>query len=127
MVVGTGGLGKTQLAIEYAHRFGSVYSGGVYWVDADGACTLITQISEAAGIEVNTKAEERDQIEQVWRGLNRLHGPSLVILDNFPEDAKLPYLPTTGRVHALITTRRQDLNYPSVWLNMLSTEEGLRS
>jgi len=34
VVVGTGGLGKTQLAIEYAHRFGSVYTGGVYWVDA---------------------------------------------------------------------------------------------
>ena len=35
VVVGTGGLGKTQLAIEYAHRLGSAYSGGVYWVDAD--------------------------------------------------------------------------------------------
>ena len=35
VVAGTGGLGKTQLAIEYAHRFGSVYAGGVYWVDAD--------------------------------------------------------------------------------------------
>src|SRR5688572_11693037 len=32
VVAGTGGLGKTQLAIEYAHRFGSAYPGGVYWV-----------------------------------------------------------------------------------------------
>jgi hypothetical protein len=56
VLVGTGGLVKTQLAIEYAHRFGSAYSGGLYWVDADrGLSTLITQISEAAGIEVNTK------------------------------------------------------------------------
>ena len=27
VVVGTGGLGKTQLAIEYVHRFGVTYSG----------------------------------------------------------------------------------------------------
>ena len=62
VVAGTGGLGKTQLAIEYAHRFGSAYPGGVYWVNADlGLVALITQISDAAGIEVDTKAEEAQQ------------------------------------------------------------------
>src|SRR5215469_3691093 len=128
VVVGTGGLGKTQLAIEYAHRFGSVYTGGVYWVDADrGLSTLISQIGEAAGIEVDAKAEEAQQVEQIWRGLNRLPGPSLLILDNFPENEALqPYLPVGGRVHTLITTRRQDLGYSSVRLNTLTTEEGIR-
>ena len=29
-------------------------------------------------------------------------------------------------MHTLITTRRQDLDYPSVLLNVLSTEEGVR-
>jgi tetratricopeptide (TPR) repeat protein len=128
VIVGTGGLGKTQLAIEYAHRFGSAYSGGVYWVDADrGLGTLIAQVSSAAELEIDTKAEETIQVEQIWRGLNRLAGPSLLVLDNFPEDAPLgPYLPTTGRVHTLITTRRQDLDYPSILLNVLSTEEGVK-
>jgi hypothetical protein len=115
VVVGTGGLGKTQLAIEYTHRFGSVYTGGVYWVDADrGLSTLIAQVGEAAGIEVDPKADEAHQVEQIWRGLNRLPGPSLLILDNFPENVPLqPYLPVGGRVHTLITTRRQDLRHPS--------------
>jgi len=128
VVVGTGGLGKTQLAIEYTHRFGSVYAGGVYWVDADrGLSTLISQVGEAAGIEVDKRADEAHQVEQIWRGLNRLPGPSLLILDNFPENAALqPYLPVGGRVHTLITTRRQDLDYPSVRLNTLTTEEGMR-
>ena len=128
VVVGTGGLGKTQLAIEYTHRFGSVYTGGVYWVDADqGLSTLISQVGDAAGIEVDKKAEEAHQVEQIWRGLNRLPGPSLVILDNFPENDPLqPYLPVGGRVHTLITTRRQDLHHASVRLNTLTTEEGVR-
>jgi hypothetical protein len=78
IVVGTGGLGKTQLAIEYVHRFGVAYTGGVYWVDADrGLGTLVTQISGAAGIDVNTKAEESDQVEQVGHGLNRLRARRL--------------------------------------------------
>ena len=128
VVVGTGGLGKTQLAIEYAHRFGSVYTGGVYWVDADqGLSTLISQIGEAAGIELNTKTDEANQVQQIWHGLNRFPGPSLIILDNFPENVPLqPYLPIGGRVHTLITTRRQDLDYPLVRLNILTTEEGIR-
>jgi tetratricopeptide (TPR) repeat protein len=128
VVVGTGGLGKTQLAIEYAHRFGSVYTGGVYWVDADqGLSTLISQVGEAAGIEVDKKADEAHQLEQIWRGLNQLPGASLLILDNFPESAALrPYLPVGGRVHTLITTRRQDLDYASVRLNILTPEEGIR-
>jgi hypothetical protein len=128
VVVGTGGLGKTQLAIEYVHRFGPVYTGGVYWVDADrGLSTLISQVGEAAGIEVDNKADEARQVEQIWHGLNRLPGPSLLILDNFPENAPLqPYLPVGGRVHTLITTRRQDLGYPSVRLSSLTIEKGIR-
>ena len=128
VVVGTGGLGKTQLATEYAHRFGPAYPGGVYWVDADlGLSTLISQVGAAAGIVVDPKAGESSQVEEIWRGLNRLPGPSLIILDNFPENAPLqPYLPVGGRVHTLITTRRQDLDYPSVRLNILTTQEGIR-
>ncbi|MBV8904943.1 MAG: toll/interleukin-1 receptor domain-containing protein, partial [Acidobacteriia bacterium] len=128
VVVGTGGLGKTQLAIEYAYRFGPVYTGGVYWVDADqGLSTLISQVGEAAGIEVDKKAAEARQVDQIWHGLNRLPGPSLLILDNFPENEPLqPYLPVGGRVHTLVTTRRQDLGYSSVRLNILSIDEGIR-
>src|SRR5579871_6375835 len=128
VVVGTGGLGKTQLAIEYAYRFGFKYTGGVYWVDADrGLSTLIAQVAEAAGIETDTKKDEETQLAAIWRGLNNLPGPSLIVLDNFPEDEPLqPYLPVGDKVHTLITTRRQDLNYPSARLDTLTDEEGVR-
>ena len=128
VVAGTGGLGKTQLAIEYAHRFGSVYPGGVYWVDADrGILEMVTQISTAAGLDLDTKAEEAEQVAQLWRGVNARNLPCLVILDNLPEDVALrPYLATTGRVHTVITTRRQDLGYSTVRLPVLSIEESLQ-
>ena len=129
VVAGTGGLGKTQLAIEYAHRFGVLYTGGVYWVEADrGMTAMIARISEAAGVEVDTKAEEEEQLAQVWRGLNSRGLPCLVILDNFRENAALqPYLANTGRVHTVVTTRRQDLGgATAVRLPFLTVEEGAR-
>ena len=48
----------------------------MYWVDADrGLGTLIAQVSAAADLEIDTKAEEAIQVEEIWRGLNRLAGP----------------------------------------------------
>ncbi len=128
MVAGTGGLGKTQLAIEYAHRFGSAYPGGVYWVNADrGLTEMVTRISAAAGIDVDTRAEEAEQVAQLWHGLNARNLPCLVILDNLPEDVALrPYLPTTGRLHTIITTRRQDLYRATVRLPVLSIQESVQ-
>ena len=63
---------------------GAAIPGGVYWVDADqGLSTLISQIGEAAGIEVDNKADQARQLEQIWRGLNQMPGPALLVLDNF--------------------------------------------
>jgi hypothetical protein len=53
--------------------------------------------------------------------------PCLVILDNLPEEVALrPYLPTTGRVHTIITTRRQDLDHATVRLPVLSMHESVQ-
>lgn len=127
VVAGTGGLGKSQAAIEYVHRFGAGYHGGVYWVDAGrGLGALLTQVTEAAGVTIDLRAGEPTQLEQLWRALNT-RPPSLIVLDNFPEKIALrPYLPSTGRIHTLITTRRRDLtDHPHVLLHTLSVDAGI--
>ncbi len=127
VLAGTGGLGKTQAAIEYAYRFAPNYPGGVYWVDADrGLSTLITQVADAAQIDINTKAPESQQLAELWRALNT-RAASLLVLDNFPEEIKLqPYLPTAANVQTLVTTRRRDIqNHPHVALNLLTGTPGI--
>ncbi len=127
LVVGIGGIGKTQLAIEYAHRFGTKYPGGVFWVDAErGISTLISRVSEGVGVDVDQILAEQDQLVQLWRGLVQSQ-PILIVLDNFPETDDLnPWLPSTGPIHILVTTRRRDLTmFSPVSLDFLTPEEGL--
>jgi tetratricopeptide (TPR) repeat protein len=123
VVCGAGGLGKTQLAVEYVHRFNCHYPGGVFWVEADqGIARLIDVLSRSAKIEVDGKCPAADQLEEIWTELNR-RAAILVILDNFPEREPLP---PSGSIHVVVTTRRRDLTrHPQVSLPLLTVEEGL--
>jgi Flp pilus assembly protein TadD len=127
VVCGAGGLGKTQLAVEYVHRFNCHYPGGVFWVEADqGLARLIDVLSRSAQVEVDGKRPAADQLEEIWTELNR-RAAILVVLDNFPERESLePWLPPSGSIHVVVTTRRRDLTrHPQVSLPLLTVEEGL--
>ena len=127
VVCGAGGLGKTQLAVEYVHRFNRHYPGGVFWVEADqGIARLIDVLSRSAKIEVDGKRPAAEQLEEIWTELNR-RAAILVVLDNFPEREPLePWLPPSGSIHVVVTTRRRDLTrHPQVSLPLLTVKEGL--
>ncbi|MFI0371872.1 FxSxx-COOH system tetratricopeptide repeat protein [Actinomadura sp. 1N219] len=105
VLYGGGGFGKTQTAIEYAHRFASDYDA-VWVIDAEQS-ELITGQLAALATELDVRAPVTDQTVTAHRALAELHKSErwLLVFDNAEDPAEIiDYLPG-GRGHVLITSR----------------------
>ena len=110
-LAGMGGLGKTQIALEYAHAHLANYPGGVYWLDARSEERLLTDYA-AIGKRFfgRNEAHGAEQAaEETREALRRLKKPALVVFDNVTEQTNLDWLPASGSMHLLLTTQRQIL------------------
>lgn len=129
-ISGLGGIGKTQLAVEYAYRHREEYEA-VLWVSADTLETLNASYSELATLLNLPERDARKQevIVQVVKAWLETHRDWLLILDNLDEPQVLfpsntsgrlryasPFLPSTSRNHVLLTTRADDLSSLSLSL-----------
>jgi tetratricopeptide (TPR) repeat protein len=104
---GLGGIGKTQLALEYAYRYGATYRL-VWWVRAEKPETLATDYVALAAHLALPHHAARDQPETIVAVRQWLehHEGWLLILDNAPEPAVIhAYLPRTPHGHIIITSR----------------------
>jgi tetratricopeptide (TPR) repeat protein len=102
---GLGGVGKSQLAIEYAHRFASEYTL-VWWLDAEQPELLPAQFTTLAphlGLPAHLAGP--DAVDLVLHAL-RDRQNWLLIFDNAtgPSDL-LPYRPSSAAGRVLVTSR----------------------
>ena len=104
---GLGGIGKTQLALEYAYRYGGTYRL-VWWVRAEEPETLASDyaaLAQALQLPQHAAQDQPEIIAAVRQWLER-HEGWLLILDNAPEPAAIhAYLPRSPYGHIVITSR----------------------
>ena len=104
-LAGMGGVGKTQLAAEYAYRFASGYHV-VWWIAAEQAGLIGEQVAAlAAGLGCAAPDADMDAAARAALGELRRRDRWLLIFDNAesPEDLAA-WLPG-GAGHVLITSR----------------------
>lgn len=110
-ITGMGGLGKTQLAVEFAYRYGRFYRG-VHWLDLADPSLLDSEIAQC-GAQMSLANFPADQPSQVVLTLNtwKADGPRLLVLDNFEAVEQVNNVLTRLRhssLHLLVTSRRTD-------------------
>ncbi len=111
-ISGLGGVGKTQMAVEYAYRHRTEYRA-VLWCRAETEAELVTGFAEIARVLELPEQDAREQstaVAAVRRWLEREDG-WLVVLDN-ADDPELveTFLPVTHRGHVLLTSRAWNLS-----------------
>lgn len=124
---GLGGLGKTQLAVEYAHAYQHEYPNGVIWINADQDITaqLIKLAEDARWVSPLS-----DQPFKIQTALRRLRETSdcLIVFDNLEQLADIKdFLPKPqANPHILVTSRTEQPGFNPVALNILTPELGLQ-
>jgi hypothetical protein len=103
---GMGGIGKTQVAMEYAWRFRSAYDV-VWWIDSDPVTFIdskLVDLGNLLGLRMVGSVE--DDVRAVLTSLNQgePYPRWLIIFDNAEDERVGAFFPA-GRGHVIITSR----------------------
>lgn len=109
-VTGIGGIGKTQLAVEFVYCYGHQFPGGVFWLSLADPGALLSEIA-ACGATLNLHPDfGRLSLDQQVRLVMKAWEqpvPRLLVFDNCEEPGLVEqWRPTLGGCRILITSRR---------------------
>jgi len=108
---GLGGIGKTQIALEYAYRFADEYQYTL-WVRSSSRESLVhdfVHLSELLRLRERSEQNHNEIVIAVKRWLQSNAG-WLLIFDSVEDlEAISDFIPIGGKGHILLTTRFQDL------------------
>ncbi len=131
---GLGGIGKTQLAAEFVHRYGQYFSGGVFWLSFADPKAIPAEIAACGGPAYMNLAnfeqlELPGQVELVQAAWSNPL-PRLLVFDNCEEESLLAHWrPATGGCRVLVTSRRATwdptLDVQALPLGVLSRPESI--
>ena len=124
---GLGGVGKTQLAVEYAYRFRADYDL-IWWVNAEQPefiDTALIQLADQLGI----RQDAPNDVQVVLNAL-RAGNPShhwLLIFDNADDPETVGKFVPAGAGHTIITSRNQAWsdNAHTLDVNVFAREESV--
>lgn len=127
---GIRGVGKKQVALEYAHRFGSEYDI-VWWIPASDPDTMRTSLTALAQRMNKVSGGRRtgDDLESLLDDLRQgeyLPRWLLVFDSAANEESVAPFIPTGGAGHVLITSTNPTWpNYVTQQVEVFTPEESL--
>ncbi|GCE15197.1 FxSxx-COOH system tetratricopeptide repeat protein [Tengunoibacter tsumagoiensis] len=134
VIKGLGGIGKTQIAVEYAYR---AREQGRYthtlWINAGSLETILASfvaLAELLPIGLSWKeTDQRTLVAEVLRWLERCDRPWLLIFDN-ADDLSFghSFLPVRGNGNIVLTTRSSAVGSltSSIEVNTMEVMEGVQ-
>ncbi|MGD0039899.1 MAG: NB-ARC domain-containing protein, partial [Isosphaeraceae bacterium] len=131
-LTGMGGIGKTQLAVEYVYRFKDVYPDGIFWINA---AEPLAKGLAPIGSRLRPQVLERppdEKLRAAFDELKRRPG-ALLVFDNLEDPAQLARpvgaeaSPLTLGCRILFTTRQRELGrFQPIEVSVLPEEPALQ-
>lgn len=123
-ISGLGGVGKTQLAVEYAYRHAAEYEV-VWWVRSEEPATLASDyggLAQELGLPEKGEKDQQVTVQAVrrWLGQNKNW---LLVLDNADDPTNIhDYLPQGITGHVLVTSRNPNWGGVAIRLSVKKFE-----